>query len=146
MTTSMKNDGTTITFASDRPEYVGVWREEQNEGAIRMLRERLHEDRQTVKLILQPGDGTKYEFLLIPDPSSVTVSDAGREPEARMGVPGQLYVHLLHGMGKGLLQIAASNGLDGIRYRIGEYLEIGNPCTREALARALYYVWSEADE
>ncbi|HEX6956286.1 MAG TPA: hypothetical protein VF156_15535 [Agromyces sp.] len=145
MTTSTNNRGEEIAFA-DRPEYVGVFAEPQNADQIAAVRHRLLEQRLATNLVLQPGDGTKYKFLLVPDPDQFVISDHGRQPEVRSGVSGQLYVHVLHGLGRGVMLIAAHNGLDGIRYRIAEYLEIGNPCTREALARTLYYCWSECDE
>ncbi len=126
-------------------DYAAVWSEAQNLGAQEILRHRLGRG-ECVIIVLQPGDGTRYRFLLAPTPQTMIVSNGGREPTVvRSGSPA-LYVSVLDGLGSGSLAVPRGAGaewvLGEVEHSDGRYLKIGNPCTTKALAHAIAAVWS----
>ena len=138
------------TFADNRPEYADVWSEGRNHEAAALIRRRLNAGTATL-LELQPGDGTRYVFVLTPIPDTVKVSSGGRMWEVQQvddvpwfnGEPPLLVsIHPESVRGSGTAMISPHNGIDGIRHRIDEGMTIPNACTAEALAQAILAVWS----
>lgn len=127
--------------------YDKVWSEPQNIEALESLhgiRRRLHPPGmgEPVIITLQPGDGTRYRFMLVPKPYTFVVSDDGRDVGREHGDPDILYVTVLDGLGHGTARVHRESGIDGIRYRISDQMSIGNPCTAEALAQTILAVWA----
>lgn len=142
-------------FADTRPEYAAVWKEGRNPEARDLIRRRLAAGTPTV-VTLQPGDGTKYRFLLVPTPDTVTVSAPSHDGRERMwevtqtddvawfdGAPLLVTFHPDGQLGSGVAMISPHNKIDGIRHRIDEGMTIPNGCTAEALARTIEAVWSK---
>lgn len=137
------------TFADTRPEYAAVWKEGRNPEARDLIRRRLKAGTPTV-VTLQPGDATRYRFLLVPTPDTVTVSDNDRMWEVTQtddvawfdGAPLLVTFHPDGQLGSGVAMISPHNKIDGIRHRIDEGMIIPNGCTAEALARTIEAVWS----
>ena len=117
--------------------YTDVWLEPQNIKMRDEIRAKLRAFF-SILLTLQPGDGTRYEFLLTPSPIRMEVSDDGREP--KVSTTGDvLYISLLNGLG-------TKTGSTGPRGRVHarllqDDLGIKNKCTAAALAEALNTVW-----
>ena len=124
--------------------YSGVWQEDHN------ARKLIHgisldmSNGRSVIITLQPGDGTKYAFLLAPIPNGYDVSSDGRQYDAPRN-DGILYVTRADYMsGKtSVLTFGRGSGLRHIRSRIEGSLSFENPCTVEALAQTIYHIWGE---
>lgn len=126
--------------------YEDTWREEQNEKARRLLRDHLHNLHEATIVVFQPGDGTRYRFLLLPEPTEIVVSDGGREVSTIEHYRNpSLLVTVLNGLGSGVATVSRKNGLDGILHRIQEGIKFrnDNQCTIEALAHTIHAVWSD---
>jgi hypothetical protein len=129
--------------------YRGVWLEGQNEGAVAMLRDKLRNQILPVIIVLQPGDGTRYEFLLVPQPTKTVVSHDGRSVETiTQPRPALLVTRCEIGrtdIASCVADFARGWGIAAIRSRIWDDMTIANFCTREALAHTILAVWADGD-
>ncbi len=123
------------------PGYEAVWREKQNQEMRSLLAMQLVMG-VTITLVLQPGDATRYRFLLSPESKQYELSDDDRLPRMLEADGESLLVTVLDGLGNGVASIMPQNGIEGIRHRIAAGMEIRNPCTAEALAHSVYALWS----
>lgn len=123
-------------------DYIGAWFEEQNHEAREEIRRDLHLGL-TRTISFQPGDGTRYEFILSPAHGSAVISNDGREPEMTPTELGLLYAVVLNGLGDGVGTFNYNFGdtMENARYRIGAKMRIPNVCTAEALAACVYVLW-----
>lgn len=139
-------------------DYPGVFREEKNAEMVVSMRHTLRDNRSPLIVVLQPGDGTRYKFLLVPEPMCVEMSNESDKPQSSAGYTrdpkvihpsgGHLFVSDLSFDG-GNGTIHERNDLAGIRWRIYEKMSIRNVCTAEALATLIEAVWwadYEADD
>ena len=123
--------------------YPALWREPQIVDERDYLRSQLDMGK-TVITTVCPGDGTRYQFLLVPytgvlTPTIMNSCDPGIDQ-----IDVALYVTVLNGMGIGTASINPKNDIDGIRHRIDDKMEIRNRCTSECLAQTVYALWSMA--
>lgn len=139
-------NGETVAFDTD---YLGVWYEEQNSETRRSLQHII--DRGDVAhVVFQPGDGTRYEFLLFITTDSYTVSN-GTEPERDYLVNGSiLYATILNGLGDGVGSfnrdyVRVGEEMNNARYRINDKMKVPNVCTVEALAATVAALWYMED-
>lgn len=126
-------------------KYIAGWYEDQNIDARMDLREQL--DRGLpVRVSYSPGDGTRYEMLLVQMPEEVGVSkDRVRRA---FGEKDIMYATILNGLGDG---VGTFNRLDSdgdrdyimasIRHRISDKMKVGNPHTVEALTATIFTLW-----
>lgn len=141
-----KNEDGTLTFHTD---YLAVWHEPQNEHYRKELRARLSAGK-PASIVFQPGDGTRYEFMLIPDAPAVTISD-GREAGMSLSDGNLLRAVVLNYMGDGVGTFhRRSYGDEGTemanaRYRISDKMSVPNACTAEALASTITALWYQKD-
>lgn len=128
-------------------DYAGVFNEPGNMEVVIELRSVLRDIGLARRVVLQPGDGTRYEFLLCPKPDAHVVFDRSHEEarKPRLEIPGRrdLLVTSLDGLVRGVCSISSENDLAGIRYRLSDKTDIDSPCTWEALARLVEAVWSD---
>ena len=132
-----------IKFHTD---YFGAWFEEQNEADRIDLRNMLRVQRQPALVTFQPGDGTRYQFLLVPTPEEFIISDAGRDPKREEKGSVTLLVTILNNLGDGVGTFRKDDGILGIRCGMADEMKIRNPCTSEALARTIEVLWSDGAE
>lgn len=132
-------------------DYAGVFTDPKNMELVIELREQLRVASKPATIILQPGDGTRYSFLLVPQTSQYKIN--GPTIETSGGYELQsihpshqtmtLLVTSLDGLVKGVASIMAGNDIDGIRHRIADKTDCDSPCTWEALSRLVEAVWSD---
>lgn len=134
----------TLTFDTD---YIGVWYEEQNEHYRKEMQRRLRSGK-PVSVVLQPGDGTRYEFILMPDSPAISISHDGREPGMSLANGNVVRAIILNGLGDGICafnrEYAPTDrqaAMENARYRIIDKMKVPNVCTREALAATIYALW-----
>ena len=133
-----------VSFHTDYP---GVFREELNRPVVEKMREEINAGH-SLMVILQPGDGTRYQFLLTSQPTVVEMSnesgkDTGfgftREPKMD-GHMARLFITDVAFRG-GTTDIGRMFPIEEIRWSIAEKMNISNVCTAEALATLVEAVW-----
>ena len=116
--------------------YNDVWNEEQNQLPKSAIRKHLLAGC-PVDLILQPGDATRYEVLLVPllGTANYEISDGGRDPIGRWfePAPNPALILIIKG---GFAEMPALVHSEACLDTLEEQMRIRNPCTTEAL-RAL---------
>jgi hypothetical protein len=133
-----------VTFDTD---YIGTWYEPQNAMIRHELRAALDTGR-SINVDFQPGDGTRYEFMLVRKNGMSVVANDGREPRRSPGDGDVLYAIVGNHMGEGVgtFNRLYSDGdrasmMANIRYRIGDKMNVPNLCTVEALASTIFALW-----
>lgn len=136
------------TFDTD---YIGAWHEEQNRMTRLDLRDQLNAGL-AVSIDFQPGDGTRYRFLLVRFGEVSVVANDGRQPRNQGGDSDVLCAIVLNGMGDGVGTFNRAytrpdlpDAMENIRYRISDKMSVPNVCTVEALAATIYALWIERD-
>jgi hypothetical protein len=131
----------TMTTAHRTP-YVDVWREQQNLDYLRATRFSLRVENKPATVVLQPGDGTRYKFLLVPSPEQVIVSNNGRSI-ARSTTGSMLFVQVLDGLGRGTAEVGRSYGINALEHALREAISFrnDNPCTVAALLHTIEALW-----
>ncbi len=131
----------------DTDKYVGAWYDTQNVYVRIDLREQLDAGA-AVRVDFQPGDGTRYEFMLMRQGELNTVCGSGIRPLRVTNDGDILYATILNGLGTGVgtFNRQYSDGdrdyiMAMIRHRISEKMEVGNPHTVEALAATIFTLW-----
>jgi hypothetical protein len=124
--------------------YSDVWQEDHNARKLIHGISRDMSNGRSVIITLQPGDGTRYAFLLAPIPNGYDVSSDGRQYDAPRN-DGILYVtradHASNATS--VLTFGRGSTLEHIRWRITGAQSFENPCTVEALAQTIYHIWGE---
>lgn len=133
------------TFTTD---YIGAWYEQQNRAVLNDMRYMLDVERQSLYVVFQPGDGTRYEFILTSLARQFEISSDGREPKGGHPNGDVLVATIANRMGSGVgtFNRLHSDGdreyiMRSIRYRINEKMDVPNPCTVEAFAATIFALW-----
>lgn len=122
-------------------DYNEVWNEPQNIGMARLFKDHLAFG-EAVRVTVQPGDATAYQFFFVPVQVTVDwiVSDDGREPEnfGYLDRPFGMSITILN---EGFAERGgfawSPDGLDHLEKMMG----IRNPCTTAALLATIRAIW-----
>lgn len=127
--------------------YEATWNEQQNVPTRMMLHGKLRKGGEPVIAVVQPGDGTKYRFLLVPTPTQHIVSNDGRATARITSERPSLLVTVLDGLGTGIAEIGREYSEAGIRQVLAEDIRFrnNNSCTVEALVQTIMAIWSPGD-
>lgn len=127
-------------------KYISAWYTDANTDNRLTMRDALDEGF-PLRVSFSPGDGTRYEIMLVKEPGLVGVS-AKESPTLGRYDSDVLYATILNGLGEG---VGAFNRLDSdgdrdyimerIRHRIRDKMTVGNPHTVEALAATIFALW-----
>lgn len=133
-----------VSFHTDYP---GVFREPLNAQAVEGMRDAINAGNSQL-VTLQPGDGTRYVFLLTAQPVHVEMSNDSdkegslgftRKPKV-IGHSPRLFITDVAFRG-GTTDIGRMFPIEEIRWSIAEKMNISNVCTAEALATLVEAVW-----
>lgn len=122
-------------------DYIGAWMAPHNDEIRERLSGNLRRG-EAVEVDFQPGDGTRYHFLLVPMAGQHTVS-AKSAPSQQGFEDDVVYATIINGLGEGVGTFSRFHGgtMESIRHRIDDKMSVPNPCTREALAATILSLW-----
>lgn len=124
--------------------YSDVWQEDHNRSKLMHGISRALREKRSVVINLQPGDGTKYTFLLAPEPQGFDISSDGREYQAPYYGDTLVATRIDHHWDEtSVLCFHKSQGIESIRSVIKYNKSFENLCTVEALAQTIYHIWGE---
>ncbi len=122
------------------PLYTDAWAEPQNAEPRKRLREGLQHGFPAC-VEFQPGDMTRYCFLITPLRQRTTVSNDGREPELQDAGTSIAAVCDLNGLLPRAVMV--SNKVQVHPGYLLDKMKGANPCTVHALAATIEALWTD---
>lgn len=124
-------------------DYAAVWLEEQNAEMLSRVRYGL-DLAHTIRVALQPGDATRYEFQFTPIrfTERYEFSNDGRNPKFQSHAFSEVLIASILNEGFAREDAAVHRKCDAsFLETLGERMGIRNPCTTQALIETIKAVW-----